>query len=94
MKKYEIMYILNASLEDSARTAAIDNIHGIVTTNNGTITKVDEWGVKEFAYKIENMTRGYYAVINIECENACLVEFNRLMRINKQVVRFMVINKD
>ena len=94
MKKYEVMYILNASLEDSARSAAIDNVHGIITTNGGSIAKVDEWGVKEFAYKIENMTRGYYAVIDIECDNACLTEFNRLMRINKDVVRFMIIKKD
>ena len=49
MKKYEIMYIVNASLDDAARQSVMDGMHKIITDHNGTIDKVDEWGVKEFA---------------------------------------------
>lgn len=94
MRKYEVMYILNASLEDSARQNLIENMHGIITNNGGKIVNVDEWGVKEFAYRIEDMTKGYYIVMTMECDNAALNEFTRLMRINKDVVRFMTVKQD
>lgn len=94
MRKYEVMYILNASMDDAARQAEVESIHSIITTNGGTIVKVDEWGVKEFAYEIENMTKGYYVVTTFEADNAALSEFTRLMRINRNVVRFLTIKQE
>lgn len=57
MKKYEVMYILNASLEDEKRVALIDSLHAIITDNGGKIEKVDDWGIREFAYEIEHMKK-------------------------------------
>ena len=94
MRKYEVMYILNASLEDSARQSLIDNMHGIITNNGGNIVNVDDWGVKEFAYRIEDMTKGYYVVLNVEADAACVAEFDRRSRINHDVVRHMIVNLD
>ena len=94
MRKYEVMYALNASMDDAARQAEMDSIHAIITTNGGNIVKTDVWGVKEFAYEIENMTKGFYVVTTFEAENAALNEFNRLMRINKNVVRFLTIKQE
>lgn len=91
MKKYEIMYILNASMEEAARKETIDALHGIVTNGNGTIVKVDEWGLKEFAYKIEDMTKGYYVVVTIEADANVVAEFDRICRINSNVVRHMIV---
>ncbi len=94
MTQYEVMYILKADLEESKRQEAIENIHGIITKGNGTIDKVDEWGLKDFAYEIEHMKKGYYVVTLFSCETDTLKEFDRLMRINANVVRFMIINQD
>ena len=69
MKKYEVMYIVNASLDDAARQQVIDGLHAIITDNGGKILKVDDWGVKEFAYRIEDMTKGYYMVVTFEADN-------------------------
>ena len=94
MRKYEIMYIVNASLEDAKRAEVISNLHEIITTNGGNITDVNEWGLKEFAYKIEDMSKGYYVVLNFEANNECLAEFDRLIGINKNVIRYMIVNKE
>ncbi len=91
MRKYEVMYILNASLEEAARQGIVENMHGIITNNGGTIVNVDDWGVKELAYSIDDMTKGHYVVTTMECDSAALNEFSRLMRINKDVVRFMTV---
>ena len=91
MKKYDIMYIVNASLEDAARTKVMDGLHKIITDHNGTIDQVDEWGVKEFAYEIKHMNKGYYVVINVTANNEGIHEFDRLARINHNIVRYMIV---
>lgn len=90
MKKYEVMYIINASVEDDKRKALIDSVAKIITDNGGKVTKTDEWGMRNFAYRIDDMTKGYYVVVNFEADNACVKEFDRLMRINGSIVRFMI----
>lgn len=93
MNKYEVMYILKADLEDAARQELVESLHAIITNNGGSVDKVDEWGLKDFAYEINHMTKGYYVVINATCDAAAIKEFDRLMRINSSVVRHMIINE-
>ena len=92
MRKYEIMYIVNASLDDAKRVEVIENLHGIITNNGGSVKDVKEWGLKDFAYPIENMTKGYYVVVNFEIGTEGLAEFDRLIGINSNVVRYMIVN--
>ena len=91
MKKYEIMYILKANLEDAVRQETIDGLHSIITSHEGTIDNVGEWGIKEFAYEINKETKGYYMVITVTANNEGIAEFDRLIRINANVVRHMII---
>lgn len=94
MKKYEIMYIVNASLEDAARTKVMDSLHKIITDHEGAIDKVDDWGVKEFAYEINHMNKGYYVVLNVTANNEGIKEFDRLANINSSIVRYMIIKTE
>ena len=94
MKKYEIMYILKPSLEEADRQALIETLHAIITDGNGTIDKVDEWGMREFAYRIEDMTKGYYVVTEFTAEPEVVQELDRICRINANVVRNMIVNLD
>lgn len=90
MKKYEVMYIIKDSVEAEKRPELIETISNIITNNGGTVAKTDEWGMRDFAYRIDDMTKGYYVVTSFEAENDTLTEFDRLMRINPSVVRFLV----
>lgn len=90
MRKYEVMYIINASVEEEKRAALIETLSKIITDNGGKVNKTDEWGMRDFAYRIDDMTKGYYVVLVFEADNACVKEFDRLMRINPNVVRFMI----
>lgn len=94
MRKYEIMYIVNASLEDATRAKVVEGIHKSLTDNGATIDKVEEWGSKAFAYEINHMTKGFYYVINVTANNEAIDEFNRLTRINTSVVRYLVIKTE
>ena len=90
MKKYEVMYIINSSVEEEKRANVVETVAKIITENGGKVNKTDEWGMRDFAYRIDDMTKGYYVVSAFEADNACVKEFDRLMRINANVVRFMI----
>lgn len=92
MRKYEIMYILNASLEEAARQEVIETLHNIITSEGGVIEKIDEWGVREFAYRIEDMTKGYYMVVEFQAEKETVAELDRICRINQNVVRHLIVS--
>ncbi len=94
MKSYEVMYIINPNLDEETRKTLIEDIHGIITSYDGTIDKVNEWGLRELAYEINDLKKGYYLVAEITVGVEGLNEFNRLVRINNDVMRHMVICKD
>ena len=94
MKQYETMYIIKSNLDDAARSALVEQMHGIILNHGGSIDNVDDWGLKNFAYEIDGMTKGYYVVVTYTVDVAGLNEFNRLMRINGDIVRLMTISQD
>ena len=94
MRRYEVMYIVNSSVEEEKRTALIETLGKIITDCDGKILKTDEWGMREFAYEIDHMNKGYYVVVTFEADDACLREYDRLMRINPSVVRYMIVQRD
>lgn len=91
MKKYEIMYILKSSLDDAARKAEIEKLHGILTSNGGKIANVNEWGLRELAYEIKKETKGFYVVVKVETDSVALKEFDRLTRFDNNVLRTLVL---
>jgi len=94
MKQYETMYIIKPNLDDSAKASLIEQMHQIIKDHNGTIDNVDDWGLKDFAYKIDDMSKGYYVVVTYSVETEGLNEFNRLMGINSNIVRSLTVNLD
>ncbi len=95
MKKYEVMYIVNANLDEAARVELIERMHAILTDNGATIDNVNEWGLREFAYEIKFMKQGYYVVTKFTTDsNEAIAEFERIALINKDVVRHMIVHLD
>ena len=90
MGKYEIMYILSATLEEADRKAEIEKLHGILTAGKATVKDVKEWGIRDFASPIKKQTKGYYVVIKVTGEAAGLNEFSRLAKLDSNVVRFLI----
>ncbi len=90
MEKYEIMYILSANLDDAARKAEIEKLHGILAASKANVTDVKEWGLRDFAHPIKKQTKGYYVVIKVAANSEGLKEFDRLARLDNQVIRFLI----
>ena len=94
MKQYETMYIMKSNLDDAARAELAEQMHGIITEHGGTIDNVDDWGMRDFAYEIDHMSKGYYVVLTYTVSTEGLNEFTRLMRLNGDIVRLLTISTD
>ena len=89
MKKYELMYIVKDGLDEEARKAEIEKLHGILTSNGAKLGEVKEWGLRTLAYPINKEIKGYYVVVKLTAETSALNEFSRLARIDSNVVRHL-----
>ena len=94
MKKYEIMYILKANLDDASRNELIGKLNDYLTVDGGTIDNVNEWGLRDLAYEINKDKKGYYVVIEASVSSSNVVdEFSRRAKLNANVLRHLVIAK-
>ena len=93
MRKYEAVFIFVPSLEDEARNQLFDRLKGIIESN-GTISNVDEWGVRKLAYEINDISEGYYIVVNFETTPETVEELDRVCKISDSIMRHMIIRED
>ena len=95
MNKYEIMFIVRPDVDEETRNNTVKALEKVLTDNKATITLSKELGQKEFAYEIKKFKSGYYYLYNVEShDDACVKEFDRVCRINENVVRDLVLNMD
>ncbi|MDE6013426.1 MAG: 30S ribosomal protein S6 [Anaeroplasmataceae bacterium] len=91
MKKYEVMYIVRAYLEQEAIKAEITNVNNIFTSNGSTVLECKEWGLRELAYEIEHARKGYYVWLLVDATPKAINEFNRIAGYNENIIRHIVV---
>ncbi len=94
MKKYEIMFIVVSTLGEEELESTVQNFKDIITKNEGIITNFEKMGKRELAYEIKKHKSGYYYLLNIEAKDEAINEFDRLARINKNIIRYLIIKVD
>ena len=91
MNKYELVYVIDVSLDDEARKAVVDRFNGMIEQNGGKVTKVEEWGKCRLAYPINYKTEGYYLLVNFESEATLPREIERNMQIADAILRYLIV---
>ena len=95
MRKYEIMFIVRPDCDEATMKNVVKKLEKALTDNKAIITLSKELGQKEFAYEIKKFKSGYYFLYNIEAsDDAAIKEFDRVARIDENIVRHLVINLD
>ncbi len=84
---YETMYIVDSSSEET--TAALVNKFKTLIEENGTIESFNEWGKRKLAYPINDMTEGYYVLVNYTADPSFVAELERIFNITEGVMRSM-----
>lgn len=91
MHNYELVYILQADLDEATLTGAVDAIEALIKNTKGEIVKVDKWGKRRLAYPIRKMREGYYVFISFQMEPLEIVNLKRALGYNEQVLRYIVV---
>ena len=94
MNKYEMMFIVKATMEADAIKKTADNIKKIVTDNKGKVSEVKEMGERKLAYPIKNEINGYYFVMELEASKEAVKEIDRKTSIDEAVLRHIIIKLD
>jgi len=93
MSNYEVMFIIDADLEEASKEAVIETVKGIIA-EGGEVGKVDVWGMRKLAYPILKKNDGYYVVIEFTAKPELPKELDRRLRISDSVIRHIIVNKD
>lgn len=93
MKKYEVMFIIDPTLEDAQKDATVETVKGIIAAE-GEVENVDVWGMRKLAYPIQKKNEGYYVVIEFSADTELPKELDRRLRISDNVIRHMIISKE
>lgn len=93
MRKYEAVFIFMPNIEEEKRNQLLDRLKGVIESN-GTITNIDEWGIRKLAYEINDQTEGYYVIINFETTPEIVKELDRIAKISDSIMRHMIVRED
>lgn len=90
--RYETVYIFDSSLEEPAITEKLDRFHALLTKDGkGTVTNVAHWGKRTLAYRLKKKDMAYYVVTQFETAGELLPEYERAVRLDESVLRYLVV---
>ncbi len=91
MRKYELMFIVRTDIEENEVKNVVSSLKKTLTDNHAKILEEKELGQKELAYEIKKHKTGYYFLITVEASSAAVKEFERVILINENVLRHIVV---
>ena len=95
MRTYEIMYIVRPNIEEDAKKAVVERFNGILASEGSEVLEVKDWGKRRLAYEINDFKEGFYNIVRIKTDNnKSTDEFQRLAKINDDIIRYIVIRED
>ncbi len=94
MPTYETVFMSRQDLTDTQVKDLTDKYSKLVTDNGGKILKTEQWGLRSLAYKINKAKRAYYTLLEFDAEGPVVIEMERLMRIDEDVMRKLTLKLD
>ncbi|HEV2377977.1 MAG TPA: 30S ribosomal protein S6 [Streptosporangiaceae bacterium] len=94
MRHYEMMIILDPSLEEGTVQPSLEQFLTVVSTGGGSVDKVDVWGRRRLSYEIDKKSEGIYAVVDLNAEPGTVAELDRQLGLNEAVLRTKVLRLD
>lgn len=92
--QYELMVILNPEIDERQVPATLDKFLKVITTDGGSIDKIDIWGRRRLAYEIQKKTEGLYAVVAFTATSTATQELDRQLGLSEQVMRTKVLRAE
>jgi small subunit ribosomal protein S6 len=94
MPFYENVFIARQDISATQAEALTEQFAALIAEQGGKVTKKESWGLRNIAYRIKKNRKGHYTLLNIEAPPAAIVEMERQMRINEDVLRYLTVRVD
>ena len=91
MRLYESVFIARQDISTTQVESMADEFAGIITNAGGKVHKREYWGLRSLAYRIKKNRKGHYIMFNLETDGPTLKEYERIMGLNEDVLRFLNI---
>ena len=91
MRPYEVMVILEPSLEESQVQAVVNRSTEQLQAGGSTVNRVDKWGKRRFAYEIKKRTEGFYVLLDVSSEPGPMEELDRSLHLADDVLRHKIV---
>jgi small subunit ribosomal protein S6 len=94
MRNYEGVFIVNPDLAPEAAKGVVTQVQEILAKNGGRVDGLQDWGKKRLAFKINKKQEGNYYLLNFQLDSKSAKKVEQTLRLNDQIMRFLIINKD
>lgn len=94
MANYESVLIARQDLGAAQVNSLVSDLSEVIKKEGGEVVKVDNWGLKNLAYRIKKNRKGHYVLLNIVAPSSAISEYERLIRLNEDVIRYMTVRVD
>jgi small subunit ribosomal protein S6 len=94
MKAYEVMLLIDPSLDEEALAAVVEKTTSVITSQGGAVDSTENWGKRRLAFEVDGKTDGDYTVIQFHAAPAAVAELDRVLHITDPVARFMIVRRD
>ena len=94
MRHYELMVILDPSLDERTVGPSLDTFLNVIRTSGGNVEKVDVWGKRRLSFEINKHAEGIYAVLDVNAEPDAVKELDRQLSLQESVLRTKVLRRD
>ncbi|WP_024787038.1 MULTISPECIES: 30S ribosomal protein S6 [unclassified Lebetimonas] len=91
LRHYETMFILKPTLTDEDKEKNLQNIQDVISKEGGEVVAMDKIGIRQLAYPIKKFERGDYYIIYYKAPSGAMLELERQMRYNEDLLRFMTV---
>jgi small subunit ribosomal protein S6 len=92
MRPYEVMIILDPTLDEEAVRAEVDRATNLIQARGGTPGRVERWGKRRLAYEIRHHREGSYVVVEAQAEPSVMSDLDRALTLADGVLRHKVIH--
>ena len=94
MRIYEELFIVKPDASEEEIDQFIEQMKTIVTATDGTVDKVDKWGKRKLAYRVDKYKEGAYVLFQFTAEPETVKEFERRLRVSDLVIKFLTVRID
>jgi small subunit ribosomal protein S6 len=94
MALYEHIYLVRQDVTAPQVEALTETLKTLIVANGGSVAKVEAWGLKSLAFRIKKNRKAYFTLLNIDAPSAAIVELERQLSLNEDVIRYITLRVD